>query len=71
MTHNSIAGAAATIEQTSAPLMTTEQLAERWQLSPGHLANQRCLGGGPKFIRLGKAVRYRLADVLAYEETGR
>lgn len=47
-------------------LMTPEQLAEYLQVSPGTLANDRYLGRGPKFIRIGRQIRYRRADILAY-----
>lgn len=48
-------------------LLTARDLAERWQCSPGSLANQRSEGSGPRFVKLGKLVRYRLADIEAYE----
>lgn len=50
-------------------LLTTRQLAERWGVAPGTLQNQRSLGRSPlPFVRFGKVVRYRLADVLDHEE---
>lgn len=55
-------------------LLTDVQLAERWQLNPGHLRRLRVqrnrgdLGAGPPFVNLGRAVRYRLADILTYEQ---
>ena len=48
-------------------LLTPRQLAERWGISTKTLANLRCAGGGPPFLKLRGAVRYRLADVEAYE----
>jgi hypothetical protein len=50
-------------------LLTTHDLAERWGLHPGTLANQRSAGRGLPFVRLGRSVRYRLSDVLAVEAT--
>lgn len=47
-------------------LLTPEQVAEWFQTSPRTLANDRYLGQGPRFIKLGKLVRYRRSDVLAY-----
>lgn len=47
-------------------LMTPEQLAEFLQVSTGSLANDRYLGRGVRFIKLGKLVRYRRSDVLAH-----
>lgn len=56
------------------PTLTTKQLAERWQLHPGHLARLRMEGKGPPYFRSpGGSTRsrclYRLSDVEAYEET--
>jgi len=42
-------------------------LATRWGCSPKTLRNQRSLGKGCRFTRLGRLVRYRLSDVLAFE----
>ncbi len=49
-------------------LLTERQLADRWQLSPATLTNQRSASRGCPWVRIGATVRYRLADVLAYEE---
>lgn len=48
-------------------LVSPKALAERWSCSPGHLANQRCRGEGLPFVKIGGAVRYRLADIEAAE----
>ncbi|REJ06289.1 DNA-binding protein [Microbacterium bovistercoris] len=47
-------------------LMTPEQLAEYLQVSTGTLSNDRYLGRGPRFIRVGRKIRYARADVQAY-----
>lgn len=47
-------------------LLTPEQVSEWFQTSTRTLANDRYLGQGPRFIKLGKLVRYRRSDVLAY-----
>jgi hypothetical protein len=47
--------------------LTTNDLAERWRLSTGQLRNLRVAGRGCQFIKLGRAVRYRLVDVVAFE----
>lgn len=55
-------------------LLSPRELAERWGLAVGTLANLRCAGRGPAFLRLGpngSAVRYRTSDVLAYEAVSR
>lgn len=49
-------------------LITPQQLADRWGMTTGALAQQRFRGDGPVFVRVSaRAVRYRLADVEAYE----
>jgi hypothetical protein len=47
-------------------LLNTSQAAERCSLSPRTLEGLRSHGGGPPFIRLGSAVRYRLEDLDAW-----
>jgi Helix-turn-helix domain len=51
-------------------LLTDAQLAARWQLSRGTLANQRSQGRGPAYLKLAGRVRYRLSDIEAYEQAG-
>ncbi|HEX3246745.1 MAG TPA: helix-turn-helix domain-containing protein [Chloroflexota bacterium] len=51
-------------------LLTDTQLAARWQLSRGTLANQRSEGRGPAYLKLAGRVRYRLSDIEAYERAG-
>ena len=48
-------------------LLTSGDLATRWQVHKGHLANLRCHGEGPAYVKIGSSVRYRLADIEAYE----
>ncbi len=48
-------------------LLTPVQLAERWQVHPGSLANERSAGTGLPFVKIGARVRYRLSDIEAYE----
>ena len=48
-------------------LLSTKRLAERWKRADKTLANDRSLGRGCRYILLGRHVRYRLSDVLAYE----
>jgi hypothetical protein len=48
-------------------LITELRLSRRWDCSPKTLRNQRSLGEGCPYILLGRLVRYRLSDVLAYE----
>jgi Helix-turn-helix domain len=51
-------------------LLTDAQLALRWQLSRGTLANQRSQGRGPAYLKLAGRVRYRRSDIEAYEQAG-
>jgi hypothetical protein len=50
-------------------LLTSAELAERWGCSTGWLANMRSVGVGPPFLKLGSNVRYRVPDVIAYENS--
>ena len=41
----------------------------RWGRKSGYMVEQRAQGRGPKFVRLSpRVVRYRLADLLEYEQ---
>ena len=48
--------------------LTEKQLASRHQLSVKTLRNARVSGSYIHFVQLGRTVRYRLSDVVAYEE---
>jgi hypothetical protein len=52
-------------------LIRERELAERWKTSRRTLQRWRAKGAGPAWILMVGAVRYRLADVLAYEDTMR
>jgi len=47
--------------------LTERQLATRHQRSVKTLRNARVYGGYVPFVNIGRSVRYRLSDVLAYE----
>ncbi len=49
-------------------LLTTIALADRWDTSPRTLEQWRYLGRGPRYVKIGHLVRYRLEDVEAEEE---
>ncbi|MCV0334089.1 DNA-binding protein [Microbacterium sp.] len=49
-------------------LLTPEEVAKWFKTSTQRLANDRYLGQGPRYIKVGKFVRYRLADCQAYLE---
>jgi hypothetical protein len=42
-------------------------LASRWQVSPRTLEQWRWKGTGPRYLKVGGRVVYRLADVEAFE----
>lgn len=48
-----------------AKLMTPTDVSAYLGVPPGTLANWRYLGRGPAFLRVGRHVRYRRADVSA------
>jgi excisionase family DNA binding protein len=47
--------------------LTRAEVAERLQLPVGTLADWASKGTGPRYARFGKHVRYRLSDVIAWE----
>jgi len=47
-------------------LLTTIQAAARLNLSPSTLNKSRLTGDGPRFVKLGSAVRYRSDDLDAW-----
>lgn len=49
-------------------MITTKALAARWATSAGRICNLRSSGRGPAFLKIGEAVRYRLSDVVRYED---
>lgn len=44
-------------------MLTTKQAAAYINLRPATLEAWRCRGGGPVFIKLGKACRYRMSSL--------
>jgi predicted site-specific integrase-resolvase len=48
--------------------LTPDQVAERYQISPDSLKEWRYKGVGPKYLRIGKRVRYREADLERWEQ---
>lgn len=47
--------------------LNQKQLADRWNISPRSLERWRWEGKGPRFLKIGGRVAYRLEDVEAYE----
>lgn len=55
------------MERTGDELAINEhETARRLQVSVGALRKWRREGEGPVFVRLGRCVRYKLSDLLAY-----
>jgi hypothetical protein len=48
--------------------LSTNDLAKRWNLRSGTLSRWRQYGTGPAFLKFGKTVRYRIEDVIEYEQ---
>ena len=42
-------------------------LAQRWRISPRTLERWRWLGEGPRYLKIGGRVIYRIEDIEAYE----
>jgi hypothetical protein len=51
------------------PLLLPETVAQYRHTTTDALAVERQEGRGPKFVKDGRRVRYRLSDLLAYIET--
>ncbi len=49
------------------PYLTQVELAVRWRISPRTLERWRWAGEGPRFIKIGGLVRYRLEDIEGFE----
>lgn len=49
--------------------LTAQQLSARWneQISPRTLANWRTSGCGPRYVKIGGRVMYRITDIEAWE----
>ena len=60
-----------TADETDATLLTELQLAERHQRSVKTLRNERLRGAGVPFVKIGRHVRYRVVDILAFEASHR
>jgi hypothetical protein len=49
--------------------MTQAELAKRWKLSEASLERMRYMKKGCKYLKIGGLIRYRVQDVLAYEQS--
>lgn len=50
-------------------ILTTPEAAQHCRLSTPTLERLRLRGDGPAYLKIGKAVRYRAADIDAWLET--
>jgi predicted DNA-binding transcriptional regulator AlpA len=48
--------------------ISQNELAQRWQVSESTLERWRAERIGPSFLKLGGQVRYRLMDIMAFED---
>lgn len=44
------------------------ELSQRWRISPRTLERWRWLGEGPRYLKIGGRVVYRLEDIERYEQ---
>lgn len=49
--------------------LTTEAAAEKLTVKKSTLEAWRCRGGGPRFVKIGRAVRYREQDLDNFVES--
>ena len=57
------------IEFSTKAVMQTDEAAHYLGLAAQTLCKWRCSGGGPRFIRLGRKVVYRIKDLDAFLES--
>ena len=53
----------------TAPNLSPQDLADRYNLPLETIYGWNKTGGGPKYLKIGRHVRYRLSDVVAWENT--
>ena len=56
----------APVYNNPATVMTVQQASDHLGLAVSTLNKWRCQGGGPAFIKMGRAVRYRVEDLENY-----
>lgn len=54
----------------SSELFTVSEAARWAKVSESFLNKARLTGGGPKFVRLGRSIRYRLEDLESWAKAG-
>jgi hypothetical protein len=53
---------------TAEQLMTQEEVAFRWKISEATLERDRSLKQGVRYLKIGGLIRYKMQDVLDYED---
>ena len=53
---------------TAAVMLTSKTVAERLQVGVQTLAKWRSEGKGPRYVQLGRSIRYRAADIDEFVE---
>ncbi len=57
-------------EPISEEYLTTAEVANLTKMSASFFEKKRCTGGGPRFGRYGRNVRYRRSDIEKFMEDG-
>jgi len=56
------------LKRPSPRYLTCEEAAAFLRLSPRTLEKHRSVGGGPRFRKFGRVIRYTLSDLVAWAE---
>ncbi len=59
-----------TNQSATVHLLNTNEAAEVLRLAPRTLVKWRCMGRGPRYLKVGARVVYRPADLDAFAERG-
>lgn len=55
------------VSTADSPFLTVDEVAERYQVPIATVRYWRHRGTGPKAVKIGRFIRYRLADVIEWE----
>lgn len=56
------------VQPARSPWMTRDEVSERLRITKSTLEGWASEGRGPKFAKFGRHARYRLSDVIAWED---
>ena len=48
--------------------LNQKELAKKWSISTKTLESWRSKGSGPKYYKLGNNIRYKVEDIVSFEE---